>query len=68
MRIIPKNKIKGLRFGQLLINALLRAKHIQQFSGDNIQPSYIVKDIDPFYIENDELEEIIQEFLNEKDT
>lgn len=49
---IPKDKIKGLRFGQLISNALL---------GSGVSDEEFEARL--FYIENDELESIIKTYL-----
>lgn len=63
-RIIPEQKIEQLRFGQLLINALVWGGYLKPVvTADSY--SYAVSKLDPFYIENDDLEIIVQNFLAE---
>ena len=70
-RIVPEEKIKGERLGQLLINALITAGHLQLFAPPhdpnedhyNGIPEYLVIGKDLFQLENDELEEIVQDYL-----
>lgn len=58
-RIIPKNRIKYQRFGQLIYNAIY---YVNRYK-DNIE--MIDKEIcnTLFYTENDELEKLIQDYL-----
>lgn len=69
-RIIPKDKIEGLRFGQLLVAALTKSGHWRQeelpYDEYNYDVIYKVLHKDLFYLENDELEKIIQDFLEEQ--
>ena len=71
-RIIPKANIEGLRFGQLLINALDMSGHLEpiviprdindeKFGEGDV--AYVVKGVDLFYLKNDKLETILQDFL-----
>jgi hypothetical protein len=70
-RIIPEEKISDLRFGQLLILALDRSGQLKQISvpsdvndekyGEGV--AYRVTGTDLFYLENDKLEEILQDYL-----
>lgn len=61
MRIIPQKNIYKLRFGQLLFNALEHANiWYRENYGNEV---YIGQNKDIFYIENDKLEKIIQDFL-----
>lgn len=72
-RIIPGDKVDGLRFGQLLINALCKSGHLEQVNipTDDINDekygrtdiAYVVRGTDLFYLENDKLEELLQDFL-----
>ncbi len=52
--LIPQNKIKGLRFGQLMCVAIAKYKvgKIGEYIADKL-----------FYIENKELEKIIKDYL-----
>ena len=64
--IIPRHKIKGLRFGQLLLNAVEKELNSRiDFSG--LDASYKIETMinELFYIENKELQEIINKYLNE---
>jgi hypothetical protein len=67
MRIIPKKKIKDLRFGQLLVNAFVKGGYIADLTGktsDNIGTVYI-DSTKLFYIENDELNKILLEYIDD---
>ena len=57
-RIIPKNKIKGERFGQLLWNAMVHFYKDFPIPEENLQ-LYICDD-KIFFMENDELEKLLQ--------
>ena len=64
--IMRKHKIKGLRFGQLLLNAVEKELNSRiDFSG--LDASYKIETMinELFYIENKELQEIINKYLNE---
>lgn len=53
-KLIPNKKISGLRFGQLIVNAL----------GNPAKPEDCVEAITYlFYIENEKLEKLLQEFI-----
>jgi hypothetical protein len=54
---IPKNKIKGQRFGQLLINAIFKTHKIKN---DKDVGEYL------FNIENQELSDLIDKYLKEQ--
>lgn len=73
-RIIPKDKIEDLRFGQLLINALQQygyldhrkiSHNVMDEEYADADMAYAVVGTDLFFVENDELETILQRFLAE---
>lgn len=72
--VVQPQKINGLRFGQLLVNALEHSGNLQVFQvpqdinsdRDNRVKEYLVTGTDLFYIENDELEAIIQQYLQDR--
>jgi hypothetical protein len=52
-RVIPKNKISDMRLGQLIWNAMAHAYgHDDEMVGHRL-----------FFVENDELEKMVQDFL-----
>jgi len=59
MNLIPKEKIKCLRMGQLIINAI--GTHYDLTNDIDIAGKL-------FYMENNELEEVIQKYLEDYDT
>jgi hypothetical protein len=75
-RIIPQDRIKGLRFGQLLLAALMDGGYLKQIpvpTGDIndekygiTDMAYLVSGVDLFYLENEQLEEILQNFLSKE--
>jgi len=56
-RIIRKNKVQGQRMGQLIANSLYRSMNVR----DGINTAEFHEKL--FYIENDELEQLVQRFL-----
>lgn len=58
---IPTKKIKGLRFGQLICNAILF--HLNSHKHSIVDPEEIENKL--FYVENKELNQIINKFLKE---
>lgn len=63
MRIIPKDKIEGMRFGQLLVNVLAKNGHMSWQTDGKGGLKYEVTGRDLFYLENDDLEKMIQDYL-----
>lgn len=55
---IPQKKIKGLRLGQLIYNALMRSERYPE-------PKQLLSRL--FFIENKELQKIINEYLNDNE-
>jgi hypothetical protein len=59
-RIVPADKIEGQRLGQLIVNSLYRDMSTHQ----GVNTAELHDKL--FYIENDKLEKLIQNFLQEK--
>lgn len=62
MRLLPNKPIHGFSFSQLLLNALIDADYLTV-----TRLGYTVIDDRLFYLDNDELEEILQIYLAKKD-
>jgi hypothetical protein len=67
-RVIPHNKIEEMRFFQLLVAALrtngnLEFRVLPPDENGVEERAYVVTGVDPFFLENDELEKILQKFL-----
>ena len=70
-RLIPKHEPGDYRFGQILVNALCAAGYLKQISVPSDvndesygeKEAYLVTGEDLYYLENDKLEEILQDFL-----
>lgn len=63
-RIIPARRINDLRFGQLLINALIDQNYISnEYDMKTNLMKYVVTGKDLFYMENNEIELIIDNYL-----
>jgi len=61
-------KTKGLRFGQLLVIALevsrhLRSEEWEDIDDDSTEQAYVITGKDLFYLENDELEKILNDYV-----